>query len=67
MPLVARQSDLSRPIDNADLNLRKVIEEYVRMSTSSRPLDIRRRVVSAKIASAGPLFAVQCREPFISS
>jgi AraC-like DNA-binding protein len=42
--IVARRSDLSRPIDNADPGLRALISDYVRQSTSSHPLDIQRQV-----------------------
>ena len=42
--IVARRSDLSRPIDNADPRLRAMMTEYVRLSTSSHPLDIQRQV-----------------------
>jgi AraC-like DNA-binding protein len=42
--IIARQSDLLRPIDNADPKLRTLIADYVRLSTASHPLDIQRQV-----------------------
>jgi AraC-like DNA-binding protein len=42
--IVARSGDLERPIDNADPKLREMIADYVRLSTSSHPLDLERQV-----------------------
>lgn len=42
--LVVRPADLQRRLDNTDLNLRRVIAEYVSQSKTSHPLDTRRQV-----------------------
>jgi len=42
--IVADARDLRRPIDNADPKLCEMIADYVRLSTSSHPLDIEKQV-----------------------
>ena len=44
--IVAQQSDLRRPINNADPRLSKLIADSMHRSTSSHPFDIQRQVAS---------------------